>query len=240
MLSHHVLDEAKRPLHDAMCVLSQTVNDSRVLFRGGWAEMVMAKAVDELARATPGKWSYAIDAFSRALVAIPTTIADNDDLDMSWLHSFEQSTTRRVAELGLMSSLDWSCSECGRVLTFENFSIEGQRLLKTLQGRIASDFWTWIASDLLALVVVVVKEDGDVEAFVRKPSLYLVKLPSWHPSSTRRGSSSSALVVVVQKPLFTKRSTSANDLRIFRSRSQTDNHSHHLVMNKVRHRQPTT
>ncbi|KAM3374216.1 hypothetical protein P3S68_012930 [Capsicum galapagoense] len=50
--SLHVLDEAERSLHDALCVLSQTVNDSRVLLGGGWPEMVMAKAVDELAKKT--------------------------------------------------------------------------------------------------------------------------------------------------------------------------------------------
>ena len=79
--SNHVLDEAERSLHDALCVLSQTVNDSRVLLGGGWPEMVMAKAVDELARKTPGKKSLAIEAFSRALIAIPTIIADNAGLD---------------------------------------------------------------------------------------------------------------------------------------------------------------
>ncbi|GAB4818128.1 hypothetical protein N2152v2_005174 [Parachlorella kessleri] len=36
--SQHVLDEAERSLHDALCVLSQTVRDSRVLYGGGWAE----------------------------------------------------------------------------------------------------------------------------------------------------------------------------------------------------------
>ncbi|PHU15849.1 T-complex protein 1 subunit beta [Capsicum chinense] len=79
--SLHVLDEAERSLHDALCVLSQTVNDSRVLLGGGWPEMVMAKAVDELAKKTPGKRSHAIEAFSRALFAIPTIIADNAGLD---------------------------------------------------------------------------------------------------------------------------------------------------------------
>ncbi|XP_071695711.1 T-complex protein 1 subunit beta-like [Rutidosis leptorrhynchoides] len=83
--SFHVLDEAERSLHDALCVLSQTVNDSRVLLGGGWPEMVMAKAVDELARKTPGKKSHAIEAFSRALIAIPTTIADNAGLDSAEL-----------------------------------------------------------------------------------------------------------------------------------------------------------
>ncbi|KAE8709879.1 T-complex protein 1 subunit beta [Hibiscus syriacus] len=63
------------------CVLSQTVNDTRVVLGGGWPEMVMAKAVDELARQTPGKKSHAIEAFSRALISIPTIIANNAGLD---------------------------------------------------------------------------------------------------------------------------------------------------------------
>ncbi|AQK89673.1 Putative TCP-1/cpn60 chaperonin family protein [Zea mays] len=85
--SEHVLDEAERSLHDALCVLSQTVNDTRVLFGGGWPEMLMAKEVDELARKTPGKRSHAIDAFSHALQAIPTIIADNAGLDSAELIS---------------------------------------------------------------------------------------------------------------------------------------------------------
>ncbi|WVY99602.1 hypothetical protein V8G54_025672 [Vigna mungo] len=85
--SHHVLDEAERSLHDALCVLSQTVNDSRVLLGGGWPEMVMAKEVDALAKKTPGKRSLAIEAFSRALLAIPTIIADNAGLDSAELIS---------------------------------------------------------------------------------------------------------------------------------------------------------
>ena len=74
-------------MHDALCVLSQTVNDSRVLLGGGWPEMVMAKEIDALARKTPGKKSLAMEAFSRALLAIPTTIADNAGLDSAELIS---------------------------------------------------------------------------------------------------------------------------------------------------------
>lgn len=40
---HHVLDEADRSLHDALCVLSQTVQDSRVIYGGGWAEMQVGR-----------------------------------------------------------------------------------------------------------------------------------------------------------------------------------------------------
>ncbi|RHN46405.1 putative T-complex protein 1, beta subunit [Medicago truncatula] len=53
--SHHILDEAERSLHDAVCVLSQTVNDSRLLLGGRWPEMVTTKEIDALVRKTPGK-----------------------------------------------------------------------------------------------------------------------------------------------------------------------------------------
>ena len=38
-----MLDEAERSLHDALCVLSQTVQDARVVYGGGFPEMQMAK-----------------------------------------------------------------------------------------------------------------------------------------------------------------------------------------------------
>ncbi|MCI02592.1 T-complex protein 1 subunit beta-like [Trifolium medium] len=49
--------------------------------------MIMAKEIDALARKTPGKKSLAMEAFSRALLAIPTTIADNAGLDSAELIS---------------------------------------------------------------------------------------------------------------------------------------------------------
>jgi T-complex protein 1 subunit beta len=62
-----LLDEAERSLHDALCVLSQTVKEPRTVLGGGCSEMLMAKAVDEAAAATPGKKSIAMEAFARAL-----------------------------------------------------------------------------------------------------------------------------------------------------------------------------
>lgn len=79
--SQHVLDEAERSLHDALCVLSQTVADSRVILGGGWAEVQMAAVVDDLGAKTPGKKSLAMAAFARALRQIPTILSDNAGLD---------------------------------------------------------------------------------------------------------------------------------------------------------------
>lgn len=79
--SSHLLDEAERSLHDALCVLSQTVADARTLPGGGWPEMSMAHAVQGQAARTPGKRSLAMEAFATALRAIPATICDNAGLD---------------------------------------------------------------------------------------------------------------------------------------------------------------
>jgi T-complex protein 1 subunit beta len=83
--SQQLLDEAERSLHDALCVLQQTVKDPRVVLGGGASEVEMARAVEELAAKTPGKQSLAMEAYARALRMIPTIIADNAGYDSSEL-----------------------------------------------------------------------------------------------------------------------------------------------------------
>ncbi|XP_051486285.1 T-complex protein 1 subunit beta isoform X1 [Apus apus] len=79
--TQQILDEAERSLHDALCVLAQTVKDPRTVYGGGCSEMLMANAVAELAIRTPGKESVAMESFAKALRMIPTIIADNAGYD---------------------------------------------------------------------------------------------------------------------------------------------------------------
>jgi T-complex protein 1 subunit beta len=79
--SQYILDEAERSLHDALCVVSQTLKETRTVLGAGCSEMVMAKAVEEEARKTPGKKALAMEAFARALRQIPAIISDNAGLD---------------------------------------------------------------------------------------------------------------------------------------------------------------
>ena len=51
----HILDEAERSLHDAICVLMATVKNHKIIYGGGNAEMRMSLAVDDLARSMSGK-----------------------------------------------------------------------------------------------------------------------------------------------------------------------------------------
>eukprot|EP00758_Cryptobia_borreli_P003820 Tbor_TRINITY_DN4001_c0_g1::TRINITY_DN4001_c0_g1_i2::g.11762::m.11762/K09494/CCT2; T-complex protein 1 subunit beta len=80
-MSQHILDEAERSIHDAICVISQTVRETRTVPGAGCSEIAMAKAVETEAKITPGKKQLAMLAFANALKMIPTVIADNSGLD---------------------------------------------------------------------------------------------------------------------------------------------------------------
>lgn len=80
-----LLDEAERSLHDALCVLKTVVKDTRAIYGGGCSEVLMAEAVDSLAKQTPGKQSLAMEAFARALRTLPKTIAENGGYDSTEL-----------------------------------------------------------------------------------------------------------------------------------------------------------
>eukprot|EP00727_Mastigamoeba_balamuthi_P005769 m51a1_g1811 putative t-complex protein 1 subunit beta (536) ;mRNA; f:480604-483091 len=83
--SKHILDEAERSLHDALCVLSVVSKQKRIIYGGGATETELSLAVDEAARKTAGKKALAIEAFARALRMLPTIIADNAGYDSSEL-----------------------------------------------------------------------------------------------------------------------------------------------------------
>lgn len=77
----HILDEAERSLHDAICVLVSAVKDNKVIYGGGNAEIRMSLAIEELSKTVRGKQAIAIHSFAQALKALPTIIADNAGYD---------------------------------------------------------------------------------------------------------------------------------------------------------------
>lgn len=85
--TQQILDEAQRSLHDALCVLSQVIKEAKLVYGGGATEMLMANAVTNLASKTPGKESFAMEAFAKALRQLPTIIADNGGYDSAQLLS---------------------------------------------------------------------------------------------------------------------------------------------------------
>jgi len=83
--SSHLLDEAERSLHDALCVLVKTIENKAVIYGGGNSEVTMANAVEDLAKDVRGKKSLAIEAYAKALKRLPTIIAENGGYDATHL-----------------------------------------------------------------------------------------------------------------------------------------------------------
>lgn len=83
--SSHVLDEAERSLHDALCILQATIKEPKRIFGGGCTEILMAQAIDREAEKIPGKKALAMSAFARALRQLPAIIADNGGYDSAEL-----------------------------------------------------------------------------------------------------------------------------------------------------------
>lgn len=79
--SRHILDEAERSIHDALCVISETVKETRTVLGAGCSEFLMANAVEEKAKTVAGKKQLGMMAFAASLRALPAIIADNAGLD---------------------------------------------------------------------------------------------------------------------------------------------------------------
>ncbi|CAE6437189.1 unnamed protein product [Rhizoctonia solani] len=75
-----IIDEAKRALHDAICVVRNLVVDNRVVYGGGAAEISCSVAVSKAADNIPSIEQYAMRAFASALDAVPLALAENSGL----------------------------------------------------------------------------------------------------------------------------------------------------------------
>jgi T-complex protein 1 subunit epsilon len=76
-----IIDEAKRSLHDAMCVVRNLIRDNRVVYGGGAAEISCSLAISKVADNVSTIEQYAMRGFASALDAIPLALAENSGLD---------------------------------------------------------------------------------------------------------------------------------------------------------------
>merc|ERR1712150_466977 len=76
-----IVEEAKRSVHDALCVVRNLVRDNRVVYCGGACEISCAISITEAADQTPSLEQYAMRAYSQALEAVPLALAENSGLN---------------------------------------------------------------------------------------------------------------------------------------------------------------
>merc|ERR1712166_1115752 len=72
-----VVDEAKRSIHDALCVVRNLIKDNKIIVGGGACELNCAMHLREKADELPGIEQYAIRHYASALEEIPLALANN-------------------------------------------------------------------------------------------------------------------------------------------------------------------
>ncbi|KAJ5550071.1 Chaperone tailless complex polypeptide 1 [Penicillium sp. DV-2018c] len=115
-----IIDEAKRSLHDALCVVRNLVRDNRVVYGGGAAEIACSLAVEDAAVKSPGIEQYAMRAFADALDAVPLALSENSGL--SPIETLASIKSRQVKEKNTRLGVD--CMMTGTNDMREHFAID--------------------------------------------------------------------------------------------------------------------
>lgn len=123
--NHMMIEEAKRSLHDAMCMVRNLIRDNRIIYGGGAAEIAAATAVTEAGDSVRGVEQYAVRAFADALEAIPINLALN-----SGLNPIQTLSRARAAQR------EHKCGHYGIDCMDQNtFDMKEQRVYETLHGK---------------------------------------------------------------------------------------------------------
>lgn len=98
--NHMIVEEAKRSLHDALCVVRNLVRNDKIVYGGGAAEISCALAVAAEADKICTLEQYAYRAFADALEVIPMALAENSGhspIDNLTVVKAEQARTNNPA-----------------------------------------------------------------------------------------------------------------------------------------------
>lgn len=91
-----VVDEAKRSLNDALCVVRNLIRDNRIVYGGGSPELSCSLAITKEADKISSLEQYAFRAFADALESIPMSLAENSGLH--GIETVQSIKAQQVAE----------------------------------------------------------------------------------------------------------------------------------------------
>ncbi|XP_012646585.1 T-complex protein 1 subunit epsilon [Microcebus murinus] len=120
-----IIEEAKRSLHDALCVIRNLIRDNRVVYGGGAAEISCALAVSQEADKCPTLEQYAMRAFADALEVIPMALSENSG--MNPIQTMTEVRARQVKEANPALGID--CLHKG------TNDMKQQHVIETLIGK---------------------------------------------------------------------------------------------------------
>lgn len=120
-----IVEEAKRSVHDALCVIRNLVRDNRVVYGGGACEIACAVAVSDAADQCPNMEQYAMRSFSQALESVPLALAENSGL--SPIETLTSVRAQQVNEGNPFLGID--CFHTGQP------DMKKQHVIETLMGK---------------------------------------------------------------------------------------------------------
>jgi T-complex protein 1 subunit epsilon len=120
-----ILEEIKRSIHDALCIVRNLVRDSRIVYGGGAAETSCNLAVMDAANKVSGIDQYAMRGFADALDVIPLALAENSGL--SGIDALASIKQRQATEKNPRLGVD--CKLAG------TNDMKEQKVIETLHGK---------------------------------------------------------------------------------------------------------
>jgi len=120
-----IIDEAKRSMHDALCVVRNLVRDNRVVYGGGASEISCALAVSKEADNIKTIEQYAFRSFADALEQVPLALAENCGLPP--IETLTDIKSRQVSENN--PALGVNCMELG------SSDMKEQSVIETLHSK---------------------------------------------------------------------------------------------------------
>lgn len=117
--------EAKRSLHDALCIVRSLVQEPRVVYGGGAAEIACSLKVAADADQLATLEQYAFRAFSEALECVPLALAENSGL--SAIHALSEVKAKQASTNN--SNLGIDCMQTG------NINMKEQHVIESLKSK---------------------------------------------------------------------------------------------------------
>lgn len=104
-----IVEEAKRSLHDAICVIRNLVKDNRIVYGGGASEMACSLAVSKQADQISTLEQYAMRSFCDALESIPLALAENSGLPP--IETVAEVKSQQVKQSNPRLGIDCMCKD---------------------------------------------------------------------------------------------------------------------------------
>jgi len=117
--------EAKRSLHDALCVIRSLVKEPRIVYGGGAAEIACSLHVATQADLLASLEQYAFRGFAEALESIPMALAENSGL--SAVHALADVKAKQASNNNPALGID--CMQTG------NMNMRDQHVIESLRSK---------------------------------------------------------------------------------------------------------